>query len=64
MSQKLIKVVNPDVAKKIAATGFSYITEQIGNQKMFVFAQSDGLMKLLCSGFKKNDFVFDNKLRF
>lgn len=64
MSQNLIKIVNPEVADKLAASGFSYITEQIGNQKMFVFTQNEQLMKLLYSDFKKNDFFFENKLRF
>lgn len=62
--KNLIKVVNPDVATKLSALGFSYIKEQIGKQDVFVFAMNDDLCKILNSKFSKSDFICENKLRF
>lgn len=59
-----IKVVNPDVANKLAASGFSYIKEQIGGKSVFAFASSKGLSDVLSKQFTCRDYFVENKLRF
>lgn len=61
---KLIKMINPNKANQLAALGFSYITEQINNQKVFVFEATADIEKYLQSNFDKNDFIMESKLRF
>lgn len=60
----LIKVVNPKVADKLVALGFSYIKEQIGNQNVFVFENSRILLQALHKNFSKSDYFVEHKLRF
>lgn len=59
-----IKVVNPDVANKLAASGFSYIEEQIGGKSVFAFANSKDLQNMLSKQFACSDYFIENKLRF
>lgn len=59
-----IKVVNPEAAKKLVASGFSYIKEQIGERVVFTFAWSRGLGDILTKDFTCNDYFSENKLRF
>lgn len=62
--KSLIKVVNPDAANKLVALGFSYIEEQINNQKIYAFAENDEIKAILNSKFSVSDFFVDNKIRF
>lgn len=62
--KNLIKVVNPDVANELVALGFSYIEEQINNQKIYAFTENNEIKAILNRKFSVTDFFVDNKIRF
>lgn len=62
--KNLIKVVNPDAANQLVVLGFSYIEEQINNQKIYAFAENDEIQAILNGKFSVSDFFVDNKIRF
>lgn len=62
--KSFIKVVNPEVAKRLETEGFSYVTESVNGTVVFVFVVSPDLMSALCACYGANDYFVDNKLRF
>ncbi len=62
--KKLIKVVDPAVAKKMSAAGFHYMLEKNGQIEIYVFSVTPQQIKDLQKNFSKGDFVVENRLRF
>lgn len=62
--KKIIKVIDPAVAKKMSAAGFNYMLERNGQIKTYVFSVTPQQMKDLQKNFSKSDFVVENRLRF
>lgn len=58
--KNLIKIVNQDLAMRLADLGFQYIKEGF----MFAFIQTDELMSILQETCSNGDFICENKLRF
>ena len=59
-----IKVINPEVRDKLAALGFSYVTENIGEGMIYSFADSPELREQLAKNYSKKDYFVSNKLCF
>lgn len=62
--KNFIKVVNPDVANKLATLGFSYMTENLSGKIVYVFTDSVELKKHLQENYSCKDFFINNKLCF
>lgn len=60
MTDKFIKVVNPEIAEKLVVLGFQYIKEGAA----FAFPYSDDLILVLQREYTKDPYVIENKLRF
>lgn len=61
---KLIKVLNPEIAEKLITLGFSYIKEPIGETTVYGFLFTHDLEKILTSQFSSKDYFVENKIRF
>lgn len=57
--KNLIKVVDPEIAERLAHSGFQYIKEQ----NAFVFPYSDELIAVLREQYSHSQFVCESKLR-
>lgn len=64
MEKKLIKILNPEKAKKLADLGFRYTLDSINGSTIYAFFVSEELLKYINSNFDQKDFFFDNMLRF
>lgn len=53
-----------DKAEQLIRRGFSYMQENVNNQKIYVFVATPELIECLQNDFKKNDYFVDNKLCF
>lgn len=62
--KKIIKVIDPAVAKKMSAAGLNYMLEKNGQTETYVFSVTPQQMKDLQKNFLKGDFVVENRLRF
>ena len=62
--ENFIKVVNPDVAKKLATLGFTYTKENLYGKCVYAFAESAELKKYLQENYSCRDFFINNKLCF
>ena len=62
--KKIIKVIDPAVAKKMSAAGLNYMLEKNGQTETYVFSVTPQQMKDLQKNFSKGDFVVENRLRF
>ena len=62
--KKLIKVIDPVVAKKMVAAGFNYMLEKNGQVEIYVFSVTPQQIKDLQKNFSKSDFVVENRLSF
>lgn len=62
--KNFIKVVNPDIANKLAVLGFTYTMEKLNNKCVYVFAYSEDLKKYLQKNYDCKDFWINNKLCF
>ena len=60
MTNKFIKIVNPDIAEKLICLGFQYIKEGAA----FAFPYSDELILVLQREYTEDPYVVENKLRF
>lgn len=64
MVKKLVKVVDPVVARKMATAGFHYILEKNGEATVYVFSVTPQQMSDLQKQYSNNVFVVENRLRF
>lgn len=64
MAKKIIKVVDPVVAQKMAATGFHYILEKNGETTVYAFSVTPQQMLDLQKQYSNNVFIVENRLRF
>lgn len=62
--KKIIKVIDPAVAKKMSAAGFNYMLEKNGQIETYVFSVTPQQVADLQKAFSKGDFVVENRLRF
>lgn len=60
----LIKTVDPVVAEKLAAAGFTYMKEVVSGKTFYVFPASPRLLSILQSKFSNETFAYSNKLHF
>lgn len=62
----LVKVLNPEMATKLSKLGFSFSKEKLGDKDLFVFVQSDELLKELNANFSSNkgDYFVDKLMLF
>ena len=60
MKHTFIKVVNPEIAKKLVSLGFQYIKEQ----NTFAFPYSDELVAVIQREYSQSQFACESKLRF
>ena len=60
----LIKTVDSAVASELASAGFLFMKENIGEKDAYVFVLTDELVVFLNKNFCKENFIYENKLRF
>lgn len=62
----LIKVLNPKMATKLSNLGFSFSKEKFNGKDIFVFVQSDELLRELNKNFSssKGDYFVDKLMLF
>lgn len=60
----LLKFDSPDVAKQLAALGFSYVTETVNRKTFYCFEQSPELAEIIMTKFADVRIIADDHLRF
>lgn len=59
-----IKIINPDMRDELAALGFRYFTENIGEGMIYSFIDTPELRQQLEKNYSKGSYVVGNKLCF
>lgn len=59
-----IILLNQNQADTLLSLGFKYTKRNIDNKKVFVFIQTNELMKSLSSNFEQGDFLISNTVKF
>lgn len=59
-----LKTNSPSVAKDLAALGFSYTVEQLGEDTFYCFIQTEELAKTILGQYADEPFMTDDVLRF
>lgn len=57
-------MLNKNQADTLLSLGFKYTKRNIDNKKVFVFIQTNELMKSLSSNFEQGDFLISNTVKF
>ena len=57
-------IINRDQANTLLSLGFKYATRNIGNKEVFVFIQTNELMKELNSKFEEGSFFINKNICF
>jgi len=57
-------LLNQNQADTLLSLGFKYTKRNVGNDEVFVFIQTNELMKSLCSNFEQSDFLISNTVKF
>lgn len=57
-------MLNQNQADTLLSLGFKYTKRNVGNDEVFVFIQTNELMKELCSNFEQSDFLISNTVKF
>lgn len=61
----LLKIVNPAVAKELAAVGFAYMTETLNGKPVFVFSNTEEIKAYIETiGVFSQEVLYSNKLSF
>lgn len=63
-SYNLIKVFDPDKARKLSDLGFKYVVDRINNQNVYAFFESNELLNYINSNFEQQDYFKNNTLHF
>lgn len=66
MGTNFIKVLEPELQKKLAGLGFSYTLENIGDKQVFAFAETEELQKYLAENYSDEEWHYfrSNRLCF
>lgn len=59
-----IWILDPQQAEQLQQCGFKYTKRNIDNKEVFVFIQTNELMKSLSSNFEQGDFLISNTVKF
>lgn len=59
-----IIILDKTKADTLLALGFKYTKRNIDNKEVFVFIQTNELMKSLSSNFEQGDFLISNTVKF
>lgn len=60
----VIKILNPDNAKKLINVGFLYILEAMNGKTIYSFFVTEELMDFVNKNFTKKDYLLSNKITF
>lgn len=60
----MIKVIDKAIADKLISLGYQYMYEKINDKTIYVFKETDDLIKYMYSNYSKKNFFLENKLRF
>lgn len=59
-----VLILDPQKAKQLKECGFKYTKRYIDNKEVFVFIQTNELIKSLSSNFEQGDFLISNTVKF
>lgn len=59
-----ILILDKNQADTLLSLGFKYTKRKIDNKEVFVFIQTNELMKSLSSNFEQVDFLISNTVKF
>ena len=59
-----VLILDKTKADTLLSLGFKYTKRNIDNKEVFVFIQTNELMKSLCSNFEQSDFLISNTVKF
>jgi len=59
-----VLILDPQKAEQLQQCGFKYTKRNIDNKEVFVFIQTNELMKSLSSNFEQGDFLISNTVKF
>lgn len=59
-----ILILDKNQADTLLSLGFKYTKRTIDNKEVFVFIQTNELMKSLCSNFEQGDFLLNKTVNF
>ena len=61
--KKMINVFRQEVAEQIVnELGCKYMTKDLGDTQVFVFVETDKILKYLKRNYSKKDWFYDNKV--
>ncbi len=59
-----VLILDPQKAEQLHQCGFKYTKRNIDNKEVFVFIQTNELIKSLSSNFEQSDFLISNTVKF
>ena len=59
-----VLILDPQKAEQLQQCGFKYTKRNIDNKEVFVFIQTNELIKSLSSNFEQSDFLISNTVKF
>lgn len=59
-----VLILDKTKADTLLSLGFKYTKRNIDNKEVFVFIQTNELMKSLSSNFEQGDFLISNTIKF
>ncbi len=59
-----VLILDKSKADTLLSLGFKYTKRNIDNKEVFVFIQTNELMKSLSSNFEQGDFLISNTVKF
>ena len=59
-----VLILDPQKAEQLQQCGFKYTKRNIDNKEVFVFIQTNELMKSLSSYFEQGDFLLNKTVNF
>ena len=59
-----VLILDKTKADTLLSLGFKYTKRNIDNKEVFVFIQTNELIKLLSSNFEQSDFLISNTVKF